>query len=415
MAAKYLRRQTWWARFYHPCTGELIRGSLETADEARAELLRRHIELLAERIKLEQTLQEPRFQAAEIPAPLLGTLDPLAPASAPAVVNPSPVAITNGPVTPAPLAERVRLDTALKKYLAYIRTENVPHHVLGKLSMLRGFLGTDRVNRIAGVTEKDENRFPKREAFFEGEFVDELTAALLQEFFDTLSVSIRTKRHYREMFHHFFKYCINFGLYQPANFHCPNPVVALPSYLVKNQKIVFLTQEQIDQQLEVLEDRPALRIATAIMIYAGLRRAETLWLTKDSIAKDLSYLSVLNRVDDDDIESSLKTGERSVTILLPLRKILEDYLPRLKGRWIVPARDGRRWELNAFSRRLREVNKRVGVRWTCLEYRHTYATQRAAEGWTLFRIAKEMGNSVAVVEKYYAAYVRPDQAATQQR
>jgi len=72
MAAKYLRRQTWWARFYHPRTGELIRGSLETSDEARAELLRRHIELLAERIKLEQTLQEPRFQTAEIPAPLAG-------------------------------------------------------------------------------------------------------------------------------------------------------------------------------------------------------------------------------------------------------------------------------------------------------------------------------------------------------
>jgi hypothetical protein len=45
-----------------------------------------------------------------------------------------------------------------------------------------------------------------------------------------------------------------------------------------------------------------------------------------------------------------------------------------------------------------------------LEYRHTYATQRAGEGWTLFRIAKEMGNSVAIVEQYYAAYIRADLA-----
>jgi hypothetical protein len=40
-----------------------------------------------------------------------------------------------------------------------------------------------------------------------------------------------------------------------------------------------------------------------------------------------------------------------------------------------------------------------GLRWACLPFRHTFATQRAADGWTLFRIAKEMGNSVAVVEE----------------
>lgn len=44
----------------------------------------------------------------------------------------------------------------------------------------------------------------------------------------------------------------------------------------------------------------------------------------------------------------------------------------------------------------------------CLHFRHTYATQRAAEGWPLFRIAREMGNSVAVVEEYYAGYIRSD-------
>jgi hypothetical protein len=30
MAAKYLRRQTWWIRFYHPHSGELVRASLDT-------------------------------------------------------------------------------------------------------------------------------------------------------------------------------------------------------------------------------------------------------------------------------------------------------------------------------------------------------------------------------------------------
>ena len=52
-----------------------------------------------------------------------------------------------------------------------------------------------------------------------------------------------------------------------------------------------------------------MHLAVAIMIFAGLRRAETLWLAPSHIASDRSYLSVVNRVDpDEDIESSLKTG-----------------------------------------------------------------------------------------------------------
>jgi hypothetical protein len=60
MAAKYLRRQTWWVRFYHPRTGALMRASVETQDSARAELLR-------QRVEWEAALLEPRFQAANLP------------------------------------------------------------------------------------------------------------------------------------------------------------------------------------------------------------------------------------------------------------------------------------------------------------------------------------------------------------
>lgn len=45
MAAKYLRKQTWWLRFYHPRSNELVRESLGISDEARAELLRKRVEL----------------------------------------------------------------------------------------------------------------------------------------------------------------------------------------------------------------------------------------------------------------------------------------------------------------------------------------------------------------------------------
>lgn len=133
-----------------------------------------------------------------------------------------------------------------------------------------------------------------------------------------------------------------------------------------------------------------------------------LWLTRDSIAKDFSFLSVVNQVDgESDLESSLKTGARAVTLPPALKTILQEYLPSLNCRWIVSSRTANRWNGDPFGKRLRAINQKAGLDWTCLHYRHTFATNRAAEGWPLFRIAKEMGNSAAVVEEYYAAYARP--------
>ena len=44
MASKYLRRSLWWIQFSHPVTRALIRESLDTTDEARAELLRERLD-----------------------------------------------------------------------------------------------------------------------------------------------------------------------------------------------------------------------------------------------------------------------------------------------------------------------------------------------------------------------------------
>lgn len=183
--------------------------------------------------------------------------------------------------------------------------------------------------------------------------------------------------------------------------------------MCRNRRIVFLTAEQVEEQLRTLEPHPNLRIAAAIMIYAGLRRAEALWLPREAISRDLSYLSVVNQIDHAaDIESSLKTGERTVTLPPPLKALLTAHLSTLNGKWIVPSPTGRQWNGDAFGKMLKRVNTASGLKWSSLHYRHTFATHRAAEGWSLFRLAKEMGNSVSVVEEYYAGYLRPSEQAT---
>lgn len=415
MASTYLRRQQWWIKFQLPGTKRIIRESLETGDPSRAELLRQKIEL-------EVGLLDPRFQTMSLPERIRAELTPgasvaAAIAAVPPVPVPSPALTAPNPV-PAPARARVTIEEAARCYLDYIASENAPETRANKISMLRRFLGPKRAESIVGPSKSTE-RFGKHRpkigcganVAFEGTYLDEVSAAVVQQFIARLGVKKKTQRHYREFFHQFFEVCLNFDLYQPANPYRPNPISALPSYNCKNRRIIYLKTAQIEEQHTALAGHAAIQMAVEIMIEAGLRRSEVLWLTKDSLANDLSFISVVTDYDEDeDEEESLKTGERAVTILPPLRAALQQYLPTLKSQWLIPTPDCRRWSKDGFSRRLRTINKQHGLRWTCNHYRHTYATQRAAEGWPLFRIAREMGNSVAIVEEFYAAFIRPHES-----
>jgi len=285
----------------------------------------------------------------------------------------------------------------LGEYLAHVEVENSSHHVKNKISYLKKFFGSE----LLGAKE------PCKGVFL-GETLEDVRAGDVRRLIDSLPVGKKTKRHHRNAFHSFFEHAMKCGFYEPSNFRYPNPMSALPSYYEKNKKIVFLTQPQIDAVLEVLKPSPAVRMAAAIMIYAGLRRAETLWLTKSNVAGNLKFLSVVNKTDEEkDLESSLKTGERSVPILPPLKALLEPYLESLKSEWICPSPRGMQWDGDNFGASHHRLVRAAELHHTCLHYRHTFATQRAAGDWSLFRISKTMGNSIAVCEKYYAASVDP--------
>ncbi|WP_050025365.1 tyrosine-type recombinase/integrase [Verrucomicrobium sp. BvORR034] len=413
MASKFLRRQKWWVKFRHPRTGHLFRESLQTHDAVRAELMRA-------RIEVQLQLLEPKFLNVELPQSLASLLDcpAVAGSETPMLEAPLPQPTKAGPAQESPTEKpRTTVDEAVAAYLRFVRSENASAHVSNKVSIFRRFLGDKRIEAMGGPA-RVKNCARKASStegaivkpFFTGTYLDEITPALVQEFIEGLGVGRDTMRHYRQCFHHWFSFCLKFDLYHPTNWHRPNPMSGLSSYVTRNRQIDFLTQDQIQAQLSALHEHPTIRMAVAVMIYAGLRLSETLWLTRDSIAPDFSFLSVRNRADKDaGVDSSLKTGERTVTILPTLRRELELYVNRTEGTWLFPKSGGGRWRADTFGAKLRTLNEKPQLPWTCLAFRHTFATQRAAEGWPLFRIAKEMGNSVAVVEKYYAGFIRPVQ------
>ena len=62
-----------------------------------------------------------------------------------------------------------------------------------------------------------------------------------------------------------------------------NPVSKVPKYKEHAPKIRFLTLAQVEEQLRVLEENGPLQTMVAMLIYAGLRREEMLWLTLDDV------------------------------------------------------------------------------------------------------------------------------------
>jgi integrase len=86
-----------------------------------------------------------------------------------------------------------------------------------------------------------------------------------------------------------------------------------------------------------------------------------------------------------------------------LYEILTTYSPQRSEPWFFPSPRGRRWDADNFSQELREINRSHGLKWSCLDFRHTFGSQLAQKGESLYKIAELMGNSPEVCRKHYAA------------
>jgi integrase len=149
-------------------------------------------------------------------------------------------------------------------------------------------------------------------------------------------------------------------------------------------------------------------------LYSGMRLGEVLRLRWRDVDPESGV-----------VHTGSKTG-RSRKIPLDvspvLRPILERRRRRVEDDWreagqVVPMpelvfceRDGSPLDPYMLNRRLEaaaasaEIEKRRGVLWN--RFRHTWATRLAATGKvSLFEISKWMGNSVAICERHYAAYL----------
>ncbi len=245
----------------------------------------------------------------------------------------------------------------------------------------------------------------------EANYFEQITTADLSGF---ISAQVRTKglapksaNRYREILTRLFNWAMEQnGIRTPNKV---NPAARVERYKEKAPQITFLTLEQIDQQLEALGDYPQLQTMVAVYIYAGLRREEALWLTTEDVDLEAGVYGML-RIRAKTVNGEFWQPKTKVNRVVPISSTLRRYLDRyeqakVEGNWFFSTLKGKRWDPDNFSRALRDNNVSAGLVWTCLDFRHTFGSQLAMKGESLYKISNIMGNSPEICRKHYAALI----------
>jgi integrase len=245
------------------------------------------------------------------------------------------------------------------------------------------------------------------------EYLEDLSSVAVNEMIHRL----RTRRGYtpktlnriREVLSRF---CTWAQRFQGVQFPRGNPILDVERSRERAPVIRFLSPADVPVQLAALEAVPVLRAAVAVMILAGLRRGEILWLT----AEDVDLQSGMLRIRAKRVAGAFwepKTGtNRGVPISSALRGSLELYEAARdsSSSWYFPTSSGGRFDADNFSRALRVANRAAGLSWSALDYRHTFGSLLALKGVSLYKISALMGNSPEICRRHYAA-LHPEQLA----
>jgi len=320
-----------------------------------------------------------------------------------------------------PLPTRTPIPDVLQKYVDQIRVKKTAKSAQTDVYYLREAFGPI----CDGLKVTSRRLFPKarkrpllpgakqdlrrRAAVIESNCFENINTAQVSAFISgqvqQRGLAPKTANRYREILCRLFNWAMEEGgVRLPGD---KNPVSKVGRYKEHAPEIRFLTLKQIDEQLACLTDRPQLQTMVAVLIYAGLRREELLWLTHDDIDLKTGTFGMIRvrAITIDGRSWQPKTARnRAVPISSTLRRYLDRYTRRIvPGGWLFPSPASIWWDCDNFSHDLADVNRSAGLRWACLDYRHTFGSQLAMKGESLYKISTLMGNSPEICRRHYAA------------
>ena len=319
-----------------------------------------------------------------------------------------------------PLPGRTPIGKVLAAYVQHIRAIKTPKSAQTDIYYLREAFGV-ACEELAITSRKHTKKVSKvdrrrRLPTIEVGYLEELTTAQVAAFIDfkvrDQGLKPKTANHYRSIIRRVINWAMETqGVRMPGNI---NPAAKVKPYKEAAPEIRYLKLPQIDDQLHHLRFKPQLQTMVSVLIYAGVRREELLWLTVEDI--DLSrnqrgngVIRVQAKTIDGRFWQPKTKRNRAVPVSAALRGYLDRYTPPASDHgWFFPSPNGTWWDPDNFAADLRQANRETDLPWSCLDYRHTFGSQLAQKGVSLFKIATLMGNSPEICRRHYASLTPED-------
>jgi integrase len=187
-----------------------------------------------------------------------------------------------------PLPTKTPITEVLSAYIAHIHAAKTKNTAKSELFYLRDVFGPicpelDLSSHKGAKKAKNMRRSVS--GCIEADYLEAITTAQIVSFIlgrmQTHSLSPKTCNHYRGILSRLFSWTMSqYGVRMPNDV---NPAQKAERYREQAHAIRFLTREQIDEQLHILDEHAVIQTLVAIYIFAGLRREEALWLTRKDI------------------------------------------------------------------------------------------------------------------------------------
>ena len=312
-----------------------------------------------------------------------------------------------------PLPTKTPLADIIAKYVRYMRATKTAKSAQTDIYYLRAAFGPicpeleDTRKKQTTAKPKKKKKVKNARPISANSF-EEVTTAQISEFISERvrlnGIAPKTANRYREIICRLYNWSMNEGGIKMPN--DKNPAAKVSKYKLKASEISFLSLDQITKQLDAFKNNPQLQTMVAMLIYAGLRREELLWLTRQDVNLKKGIISIRAKTINGEYWEPKTKVNRAVPISKALREYLSNYTPKPSiGGWYFPSPKGLHYDPDNFSRDLRIANNEAKLKWTCLDYRHTFGSQLAMKGESLYKISKLMGNSPEICRKHYAAII----------
>lgn len=310
-------------------------------------------------------------------------------------------------------ATKIPLQVILEDFSKYLRSTRTYKSYKNDISRLRTFFGPISDSLKPGGKRGGQCQQGTKDKYkhvhVRAELLEDISHLAINKFLsDRVEYNKwkpKTVNLMRQTLHKLFSYAIKHHGFCSRDRRYPNPVTGVERMKEPAPDIRYLELEEITTQLEAVKESHVVHALVATYVYAGLRREEALWLTPEDVNLQMRFIRIQAKTVNGQFWQPKTKRNRVVPISSQLFEILSNYRRPKNSLWFFPSPTGNHWDPDNVSQDIRELNKKAGLEWSCLDFRHTFGSQLAQKGESLYKISELMGNSPEICRKHYAALI----------